>query len=64
MVMALNATFNNISVMSRRSVLSLVPRMSGENYDLPQASEYIHLKANEGSNEFGRNIKNLPSLYK
>jgi hypothetical protein len=31
-VMAFNATFNNISVMSRQSVLFLVPRVPGENH--------------------------------
>jgi hypothetical protein len=38
MVMAFNATFNNISVMARRSVLFLVPRMPEENHR-PPASE-------------------------
>ena len=38
MAMAFNTTFNNISAMSRRSVLFLVPRVPRENRQ-PAASE-------------------------
>jgi hypothetical protein len=37
--MAFNTTFNNISDMSRRSVLFLVPRVPGENHR-PTMSKY------------------------
>ena len=41
--MAPNATFNNISVMSRWSVLFVVPRVPGENHrPTASMSEYLN----------------------